>query len=275
MKSLKTALWLAARGVPCFPCHDSKYPACPQGFKNATAVEKELRILWAHFPGPLIGVPTGAQFVVLDLDLQHVEAQAWYAEHVGTKLPPTRTHVTRSGGRHLFFRPHPDVKNSTGIIERGIDTRGEGGFIIWWPAIGLEVTRRNVLAPVPDFLLDKLAKPAVDDPLARYAATVNTIMSSAGAGANAGTNVVPFRRPDAPLLQCTRLQAILNAVARAPSGERNQLTFWGACKIRDMIAGREIDHAEGASAYNALVAAAANTGLSYREIKRTVESALR
>jgi hypothetical protein len=275
MKSLKTALWLAARGVPCFPCRENKYPACPQGFKNATAVEKELRILWAHFPGPLVGVPTGEKFVVLDLDLQHVEAQAWYAERVGTILPATRTHVTRSGGRHLFFQPHPDVKNSTGIIAHGVDTRGIGGFIIWWPAAGLEVTRRNVLAPVPDFILDALARPAVDDPLARYAASVHSLLPPGTGTAANGTNVIPFHRPDAPLIQTTRLQAVLNTVANAQTGERNQLTFWAACKVRDMIADRELDRAEGASAYNALVAAAQSAGLAYPEIKRTIESALR
>jgi hypothetical protein len=274
LQSLKAALRLAAQGLPCFPCHGNKNPACPNGFKNATAVEKELRILWAHFPGPLIGVPTGARFVVLDLDLQHVEARAWYSEHVGTKLPPTRTHVTRSGGRHLLFRPHPDVKNSTGIIARGVDTRGEGGFIIWWPAIGLEVTRGKAFAPVPGFILDALAKPAVGDPFTRYAAAVNAnTWAAPAAPIGGGSNVIPFRRPDtAPH---TRLQAVLGAVARAPEGERNALCFWAACKIRDMIAGGELDHAAGVAALHALVATAENTGLTRREIGRTIGSAMK
>jgi hypothetical protein len=261
--TLTAALRLAAQGVQCFPVRANKHPACPNGFKNATANERELRILWAHFPGPLVGVPTGEKFCVLDLDLQHVEARAWYHE---TKLPPTRTHVTRSGGRHLLFQPHPDIKTSAGIIARGVDTRGKGGFIVWWPAAGLEVTRGGVLAPVPDIILAALVKP-VNDPLWQYAASIKS-----GAPAAVGNNIIPLRRPGE---QPDRLRAVLDAVARAQGGERNSLCYWGACRIRDMIAERELDRTEGASAFNALVATATGIGLTYREIKRTVESALR
>jgi hypothetical protein len=258
--TLRAALRLARQGVPCFPCHNDKYPACPQGFKNATADPKQLSILWAHFPGPLIGVPTGGKFVVLDLDLQHVEAQAWYDEYKASNPPLTRTHVTRSGGRHLLFQPHPDFKNSNGFIARGVDTKGIGGYAIWWPAAALkprlEVMHALVLAPVPQFVLDALRalKATAADPFLAYATRVR--------GA-------PTRRQAQP--NHTRLKAVLATVSAAQPGERNTVTHWGACRIRDMV----VDGEANGTAFDALAAAAAQAGLSPREIRRIIDSARR
>jgi hypothetical protein len=257
--ALRHALHLAKQGVPCFPCHTNKSPMCPEGFKNASADPEVLRILWAHFPGELVGVPTGEPFVVLDLDLtKHVEAQAWYDEYKAQNLPLTRTHVSGSDGRHLLFRPHPESRSTTGQIAPGVDTQGVGKYIIWWPAkLGPDsVMHRDVIVPVPQFVLDALKqiKAAAPDPFLTYATRIRGTPTRAAA-----------------LPNHTRLEAILATVAAGRDGERNRITHWGACRVRDMIEGGEAD----ATAFDALTVAGMRAGLTAPEVRRIINSARR
>ena len=147
-KTLSAALELAATGVPAFPCLANKHPATPHGFKDATADPDKLQWLWAEYPGELVGVPTGntSGIDVLDLDAKHVEAIAWMKEN-RRRFPQTRKHRTRSGGAHLLFQ-HDDAMTCTvAKIALGVDTRANGGYVIWWPAAGLPIISDAPPAP--------------------------------------------------------------------------------------------------------------------------------
>jgi hypothetical protein len=94
---------------------------------------------------------------VLDLDRKHIEAGAWWTAN-RDRLPPTRCHRTRSGGLHLLFRHAVGVLSTAGNIARGVDTRGDGGYIIRWPGAGLQVLNDTSPAARPEWLLARLGR---------------------------------------------------------------------------------------------------------------------
>jgi len=118
------AVKVAARRIPVFPCQLNKKPYTAPGFKDASTDADMIRSWRRQYPDALIGVPIGQKFVVLDLDFQHPEAQQWCHE---TKLPITRKHVTRSGGRHLLFKPHPHFDSDAGArLSKSMAVQGRG-----------------------------------------------------------------------------------------------------------------------------------------------------
>jgi hypothetical protein len=241
---MKIALHLASRRHPVFPCDNDKRPFTAHGFKDASADPDMIRRWWTRWPDALIGVPTGIKFVVVDADLQYPQAQEWYGR---ANLPDTRTHVTRSGGRHILFRPHDEFRCSASKIWRHVDTRGAGGYIIWWPAEGLDVMHAGTLATVPDWIIAKLNPPPPPPP---------------------PSSTPPLTSDRAQ----HKLAGIIRTIANASVGERNHVTFWGACRLAEMVAENTISQGE---AINLAIEAAARAGLPHHEARRSATSAFR
>jgi hypothetical protein len=242
-RALGSALMLASEGRPCFPCAGNKRPTAPRGFLDATADPTALRELWARCPGQLVGVRTGnaSGIDVLDLDRKHRQAAEWWTAH-RDKLPVTRVHRTRSGGLHLLLLHAPDMRCSASKIAPGVDVRGDGGYVIWWPIAGLPVLRDAPLAPWPEWLRIQLLSP--QRPVA-LRATV----------------------PDGHALA-----RLVRLVAGAGEGERNDLTYWAACRAGEMVASGLFD----ADTAAALIAeAATRSGLPRVEAERTARSGIR
>jgi hypothetical protein len=95
---------------------------------------------------------------VLDLDRKHRQAAEWWTAH-RNNLPVTRIHRTRSGGMHLLLQHAPDMRCSASKIAPGVDIRGDGGYVIWWPIAGLPVLCQAALAPWPEWLRIQLLSP--------------------------------------------------------------------------------------------------------------------
>lgn len=250
--ALRAACELADQGYACFPCLENKAPACPGGFKAATAVGDRLIDVWGQHPGSLVGVATGERsgIDVLDLDPRHGAGQ-WWAEH-RDRLPQTRTHRTRSGGLHLLFRHAPGLRNSAGRLAPGCDVRAEGGYVIWWPAAGLPVLSDAVPAAWDEWLLQQLVAPAT------------TAQQEDAAG-------IP------PVLEHPRgyalaaLRRAVQRVATASPGSRNSILNAECFRLARFVPAR----LGGMEVARAMAAAARIAGLDSAETERTIASALR
>jgi hypothetical protein len=193
---LAAALDLADAGIPVFPCRADKRPATANGFKDAT-----LNPTAALFgDSPLIGVPTGeaSGFDVLDID-PGKGGDAWLS-FVAEQIPKTKAYRTRSGGRHILFRHHPGVRNSASRIAPGVDVRGDGGYVVWWPAAGCDVLSDVDPVEWPQTFLGKALKPAK--------------LAAAADGENVATTFTADSADGA-------LSSILTRVSNAEDGEKH------------------------------------------------------
>jgi len=192
MTFAEAAASLAANGWPVFPLGQDKKPRTMHGFKDATKDLTQISAWAAQWPDALVGVPTGkvSGVFVLDVDVKNGKDGFSTLHDKGWNLPATRTHKTRNGGgAHYLFRvpTYKALKNSASKLGAGLDTRGDGGYIVWWPAHGGEVENPNAFADAPPWLLDALQ----NDPAPKYKATA--VATSSESITDGGRNDTLFR----------------------------------------------------------------------------------
>jgi putative DNA primase/helicase len=148
---MDAALAYAAKGIPVFPCKNTpeneathKTPLTKSGFKDATTDPKQIERWWSRRPDALIGMPTGkaSGFDVLDLDAKKGkngldQVPDWES------LTPTIA-ATQNGGAHLYFKAD-GVTCSADKIAPGVDTRGDGGYVIIPPSPGYRWLKGGII----------------------------------------------------------------------------------------------------------------------------------
>ena len=156
MKALDHAIQYAEKGWAVLPLHSvingkctcgkdkcqsaGKHPQTLNGLKSASTDLDTINTWFKHWPKANIGIATGAisGIGVVDIDPKHGGEDTLY-ELVKThgKIPDTVEAITQSQGRHIIFQYEDGFRTTAGKLGRGIDTRGDGGYIVAAPSRGL------------------------------------------------------------------------------------------------------------------------------------------
>jgi hypothetical protein len=131
------ALKLAAAGVAVFPCNDEKRPLC-KWRDESTTKESAVRAFWKTFPTAIVGVDLAkAGLFVVDADRHNADKdgvtawQALLAENDAADDRPPIVATPRNGLHYVYRQPEGGaLGNSADKLAPGVDTRGEGGYIV-------------------------------------------------------------------------------------------------------------------------------------------------
>ena len=99
-------------------------------------------------------MPTGEASGIDAVDTDPRNGCGTWFEDNDKRIPATRIHTTRGGGKHILFCHAPGLGCSSDTrIHAGVDVKADGGYIIWHPASGCDVWLDWELAAWPDWLL--------------------------------------------------------------------------------------------------------------------------
>lgn len=277
--ALDSALGLVARGLAVCPLHypvrrgdklicscgntgcenAAKHPFAklvPNGIKNATTDPAQIRGWWRGYPQLNIAV-AATGLLILDVDPRHGGYESLAAlEEAYDVIPDTWCVITGGNGRHIYMSLPIGVRvnNTAGKLGHGLDIRTTGGYVLAPPSRHISGSAYRwlfspdeaLLVEAPAWLLEALApNPIAARPLRGRVTSRKNLRSIAG---------------------------VLATVAEAPEGNRNNVTFWAACRTAEMV---RAGWFSSETAADALLEAASQCGLPYHAALATIRSGLR
>jgi hypothetical protein len=236
------------------------HPLVPRGVHDASCDPASVRRWWSAAPQANLGLATGRGLLVLDVDGETGQAslRRLVAEHGQLRAAWTRT---GSGGWHawLALPPGAVAPNSVRRLGPGLDTRGDGGYVVAPPSrhasggvyAWLRGEPPEELPPAPSWLLQLLRPPAPPPPPPRPL----------------GPSLGSRQR-----YALAALDAEAARVALTPPGQRNSRLFLAAARCGELVAAGALDEATVTST---LARAGQAAGLAPHEIAATIRSGLR
>lgn len=230
----------------------------PHGFKDASQDRATIKAWWAQYPEASIGAACGAsRWFVLDVDADKGGFESFTQLQIDDVLTAedlfTFTTRTGSGGYHFVWTMPEGVTlgNTAGKLGVGLDTRGEGGYIILPPSDHPSGNKYAV----------EINKPPKPMPLSLLALLTDTPTPTAPAPL-----VVPKN------LSRT-LQRSYERVANAPEGARNDTLNRAAFYLFQLV--RDGNLTNESEVRDILTHAGMRAGLAQRETLATIQSAYR
>jgi hypothetical protein len=232
---------------------NGKKPVLKDWTKRPAPTLDEVRA-WARIGN--VGLRTGSISGVFVLDVDPSKGGGTR----GLDLPPTPTVLTGGGGAHYYFSlPTDHLGNSASRIALGVDTRGEGGQVVFVGSIHPDTGRPYTWAPAlsPD-----------DVPLAALPISIAFRLRTPPPRASRATAL--------PLSKGTGYAqaALFDEVARVTSaipGTRNQTLNISAFNLGQLVASGVLNEEE---VLVSLLQAAREAGLDEEEAMPTIRSGL-
>jgi putative DNA primase/helicase len=289
---LLAALGYARRGWPVFPCNpENKQPLLAAdrdmatgkpikgsgGVSKATTDEEQIRAWWKRWPKAMIGLAMGRnQCFALDFDprtdqgtgevftLERLKAET--EAMIGCALPETLAAVTPSDGVHVYYQqPAGEPIRNRGNLPEHVDVRGAGGYVIAPPSVMADGRRyrwlrgnwNSEIAEAPEALIALLRDKGKKDP----PRSGERPRSRAPADDQVDDAVRKYA--------LAALDGEVEAVRRAPQGQRNNQLNTSALKIGGLAAAGALNPTLGRSL---LEQAARDNGLEESEIQATLDS---
>jgi Bifunctional DNA primase/polymerase, N-terminal len=273
---LDAALGYAARGIPVLPLHYptarpgqdgalglgcscgdpacgpiGKHPLTVHGLHDATTSRAQLEWWWRRFPQANIGLATGHQFDVLDIDGPDGEqaiAQLSAWQGFGAPGPVVRT---GRGGWHVYLAPTGlGTPQPRGLAQ--VDWRGRGGYVVAPPSRHASGTRYRWVRDL-------------DTPLPQVPAALRERLEPLPIWPRAAVPGIQPTTPGHPYGQRV-LELRLAEVATAAKGQRNHTLYRAGLRLFSLAAGGVLDRDQVQAG---LLAAAERSGLLAEEPTQT------
>lgn len=248
-----------AAGIPVFPCRETasegvdyatgeimefaeKAPYTTFGLKDATRSSRIIDIWFnERHPAAVIGIPTGEKLGgwVLDLDRHgDRDGHKWLAEQeaIHGPLPETARASTANGGTHIIFK-HVDGVRNRAAIAPGVDTRGDGGYIVGPGSVMADGRRYEWINHDGDGM------PCFADAPAWL---IDLVITKAAPAVEARPREYTYQPEDtgAARYAARAMDMELTKLSTSPKGQRGQQLFASACSIGELVAGGHLSRSE-------------------------------